>query len=104
MAFSCNGKFIGTGATNHSYGGSASIWDVTTGKERHRFPLEGAHTARLWVAFTPNNKAFLTANFSLPVRMWDVESGKLLHTFGTEIWSAALQSQSGRAQHYRNGR
>jgi WD40 repeat protein len=52
------------------------LWDLETGKELRRF--EG-HTSELrCLAFSPDDRRFLSCGWDKAIRLWDVESGKEL--------------------------
>jgi WD40 repeat protein len=82
VAFSPDGKLALSAGT--SWGGSAGddlprLWDVETGHEIRR--LHGHTDAVLGVAFAPDGERALSASFDGSARLWDVASGRELHSF-----------------------
>ncbi len=82
IAFSPDGK-LGLSAGTR-WGGTAvddfpRLWDVETGQEIRRFL--GHTDAVLGVTFSPDGRRALSASFDRSVRLWDVASGRELHSF-----------------------
>jgi hypothetical protein len=71
VALSRDGKL----AFNSAGDGQVGVWDVVSGKERHRLP----HPARvIRLAVTPDDRFLLTACVDNVVRIWDVAKGNLV--------------------------
>jgi RNA polymerase sigma factor (sigma-70 family) len=77
--------------------GDTSLWDLSTGKERQfatghkgKKPEDGRSTYS--VAFTPDGKRLATGGMDNLAKLWDVASGRLLHTFGRHwTWVETLE-------------
>jgi RNA polymerase sigma factor (sigma-70 family) len=92
--------------------GSASLWDLATGKRRlldthHVAPgakqyagtgVEWQYVATVGVAFAPDGKTLATSGRDGLVKLWDVASGRQLHTLERHYsWPEALAwSRDGR--------
>jgi RNA polymerase sigma factor (sigma-70 family) len=92
--------------------GSASLWDLATGKKRtldtnHVAPgakqyagtnVEWQYVATVGVAFAPDGKTLATSGRDGLVKLWDVASGRQLHTLERHCsWPEALAwSREGR--------
>ncbi len=63
------------------------VWDVATGRERHRFPGFGMYDVR----FSPDGRRLLASNDQDCV-LWDLASGTALRRFRT--WTRALFAMS----------
>ncbi len=76
VAFSPDGKRIATA----SAAGSASVWDVQSGKILHILEGNTGHVYILGfnVAFSPDGKRIVTASIDETTRVWDAESGQEL--------------------------
>jgi WD40 repeat protein len=75
LAFSPDGRRLAGGA---GYG--ARIWDPASGRELHLLtasPVSG-------VAFTPDGATLAAATWNSPVQLWDVETGQVVGTLGSE--------------------
>jgi WD40 repeat protein len=73
MAFSPNGRLLATGGTQ------AKLWDAGTGKLVRSLdagPVKGGLT----VQFSPDGKLLAVGNRNSTTRIFDLESGKVLHT------------------------
>jgi WD40 repeat protein len=71
VTFSPNGKLVASATRSE-----AKVWDVATGQELDRFRGK-LHAEAEAVAFSPDSKTLLTADFDNTLRCWDVETGKL---------------------------
>jgi WD40 repeat protein len=69
--------------------GVVQLWDLATGRERRTFNV--IHNRIVAVAFSPDGRLALTGlelpagreiGFASRVSVWDVETGRLVHTFG----------------------
>jgi WD40 repeat protein len=76
VAFSPDGKLVAAGNER----GTAYLLDSTTGQEKHRVRSYGLIS--ISVAFAPDGKTLATTSRQLgsTVHLWDVASGKELHT------------------------
>ena len=74
VAFLPNGKQIVTG----SFGRTASVWDIASGKELHK--LEG-HTAEVFSVAVSLDGRIATGSWDGSVKLWDAATGALQHTF-----------------------
>ena len=81
--------------------GDTSLWELTTGKER---PLATGHDSKkpghgygtYSAAFLPDGKTLATGGRDNAVKLWDVASGKLLHTLaGHHSWVEMLVAAPG---------
>jgi WD40 repeat protein len=70
-AFAPDGKTIATGPAER--GGGASLWEVVSGKEIHRFK---ASPAIFSVVFSPDGKTLYGGGDDNVVRTWDIASGE----------------------------
>jgi RNA polymerase sigma factor (sigma-70 family) len=74
VAFSDDGKLIAAGGNVHEKKKMAIVWEVETGKVKHKFidPFEGA----VRVAFSPDSKTLATGGHDEgDIRVWDLETG-----------------------------
>ncbi|MGF1581320.1 MAG: hypothetical protein ACFCD0_18305 [Gemmataceae bacterium] len=75
VAFSPNGKMLvsGTGIN------VPSLWDVKTGKLRHRL---NSHNSFVWsVTFSPKGRFAYTASYGGTIKKWNSKTGKLVQTY-----------------------
>ncbi len=104
VAFSPDGRRVismGTGKKSMWAGiqsthidGTIRLWDVATGENIRT--LTGTDTAIMhFVAFSPDGKQLLSAGNVEPLKLWDLESGTLIHTF-KDFTQAAAFSPDGR--------
>src|SRR5207302_5451325 len=82
VAISPDGKLIAGGGSD----GVVYLWDAATGAEVRR--LAGHKREAVSLAFSPKGDV-LAVGDAMTLRLWEVESGKLLHT---------LESPSGRVE------
>ncbi|HVK37060.1 MAG TPA: choice-of-anchor D domain-containing protein [Candidatus Kapabacteria bacterium] len=82
-AFSPDGRRVAAA----SWDGTASIWDVATGRRLQRLvagsnPASGGRASRVYhVEFSADGSRVLTADEGSAVRVWDVASGRPVRTF-----------------------
>ena len=74
VAFSPGGKLIASAGRD----GLVLVWDVDTGKLRHR--LTAHHGAALSVAFGPGGGTLASGGEDMVIRLWDLPSGRSLRT------------------------
>ena len=85
VAFSPDGRTLASG------GGGISLWDVAAGDR-----LQTLHGHKKWVnsvAFSPDGRMLASGGDDTTVRLWDVPTGKHLHTLeetGSRVRSAVL--------------
>ena len=76
--------------------GDTSLWDLATGKERklaseHKNKKSGQGFGTFSVAFTPDGKTLVTGGRDNVTKLWELTSGKLLHTLeGHHSWVETL--------------
>src|SRR5207245_2172400 len=74
--------------------GKAYLWDVETGEMLKT--LEGNFGEIDVVAFTPDSKLGITAGFDSTIRVWDLDSGKLVQRLqGESIITSLAVSPDG---------
>lgn len=74
-----NGKFLATGGGEPSRGGELMIWDVVDGSLIR--VIENSHNDTvLSVRFSPDGKILATAAADRMIKLWEVESGRLIKT------------------------
>jgi WD40 repeat protein len=87
-AFHPNGNWVATSDFNEDYIGKARIWDMTSSKEVKTFD-HGNELVRS-VAFDATGERLLTASHPSGeggyMRLWDTETGKLIHEFAHDQW------------------
>ena len=90
LDFSPDGKQIAAGNED----GTASVWDLATGKEERVLP---GHAGDVFsVAFYPDGRKLLTAGEDGHAILWNVSDGKKLLTIdaGSQIYAAVLSPQA----------
>lgn len=80
LAFSPDGKRLAVGEHVHDQpGGQIYVWDTASGKQERRFM--GHRGGVFAVAFSPNGKMLASSGAKDgKIRLWDVATGKELHT------------------------
>ena len=78
-AFSPDGTRVLTGGDSSTTQGGARLWDARTGKELRAFgtPRETVYS----IAFSPDGKKLVTGENLNTARLWDTETGKVIHEF-----------------------
>ena len=74
-------------------------WDIcvwNTIKKELRLTLKGHTDSIMWTGFSPDDKLIATVSWDKTNRLWDAESGKLVHTFTTtgQNWTGAFSPDS----------
>jgi WD40 repeat protein len=75
VAFSPDGKYVFSCGDN-----AAHVWEVATGKEYKRFQVSATEYVNA-MALSPDGRRLLTGHDDKTVRLWDVASGKQIHSF-----------------------
>jgi WD40 repeat protein len=100
VAVSPDGRLIASGGAPNGFGVREvpiRLWDVASGKERAT--LRG-HTFDVWgLAFAPDGKVLASGGIDGTVRLWEVTTSKLKHTFlgavpegdRAVVWSVAYR-------------
>lgn len=57
------------------------FWDVHSGKQRNTITNVHDHADFTCIAFSPNGKVLASGSENNTLRLWDVNTGRLLHTF-----------------------
>jgi RNA polymerase sigma factor (sigma-70 family) len=78
LAFSPDGKWIASGGGQRDR--VLCLWDAATGQEVRRFTGHGREISNGCLGFSPDGKVLLSGGGDGTVRLWDVVTGKLLHT------------------------
>jgi RNA polymerase sigma factor (sigma-70 family) len=96
LAFSPNGKTLAT-ASGNAEGGELQLWDLTTNKVLRVFnksdgPRENKEPGAWSISFSGDGKKLASAQGSArTAKVWDVETGKELATFGKHsAWVVAV--------------
>jgi WD40 repeat protein len=88
-------KILAAGTAQRSKEKVLCLWDVPTGRELRRLPVQGAVFT---LQFTPDGKQLVTGEDGRKAHLWDVATGRELREFtGTQelIWCSAI-SPSGK--------
>lgn len=90
MAFSPDGRRLALGESEE-----VELFNVEDGELWRRF---GGHTSFVYgIAFSPDGKRMATGEYAPPVRIWDVESGKVItHIQGDQSRGLAFDRDGGR--------
>jgi WD40 repeat protein len=88
IAFSPNGKLLAAASAS---GPTVSLLDVSTGQEVRL--LQGAKEPLGDIAFSPDGKQLASASVDNHLRLWEVESGRLLQTI-TGVYTGTLGNVS----------
>lgn len=76
-----SGYSIALGGTGETHQYAIKVWDSATGNEILTFEGEDAHNERIYkLAITSDDTRFISASADNTLKVWDLESGKLLHT------------------------
>ncbi len=81
-------------AVTGSLDGTARVWDLATGAERHRLPGHDGTTVTA-VAFTRDGSRVVTAGKDYRLRVWRVVDGAALQTFPLDPKALATQLTAG---------
>lgn len=90
VCYSHDGRWLATTSEDRT----VRIWDLTTGRESRRFPIE--RQLKALVAFTPDDQSLLTFDGDT-VRVWNPATGKLKRRQATGIgyaYQSALSADS----------
>ena len=77
VAIAPDGRLAVSGERN----GSVVLWDVETGRPRHRMQLPCAEDAAIRVGFSPDGNVVAAAMSSGPIRCWNAKTGWLVAQF-----------------------
>ncbi|HEV2969931.1 MAG TPA: protein kinase [Pirellulales bacterium] len=101
---SSDGKYVALGGNNKK-DGYVQIFNAETGALVRKLagnpgdPASGHQDDVLSVAFSRNGRRLLTSSYDKTARLWDVESGHVLHTYRGHnwwVWSAAFSADESR--------
>ncbi len=80
VAFSPNGTVLASGSGSDAMVGTIKLWDVASGSLLRTLILEGNNYKVGSIDFSPDGKVLASGSYDDTIRLWDVESGKLLCT------------------------
>lgn len=81
VAFSPNGRFVFTGGENFAF-----LWDAMTGRR-----IRSLGCCAATAVFSADGRLLLIGNHFLPARLWDVDSGQIIRSFGVRSsWSGPV--------------
>lgn len=77
-------------------GNGILIWDVATGKLKHKLTLGPPGKLLSSATFTADSNTLLTAGMGLSIQLTDIRTGKSLLKCGSPTWSRAVISADGK--------
>lgn len=77
VAFSPDGRYLLTAGSTDL----AIIWDISTGKEIQRFTADWTTFGGIRSGIFSSDSKFLLVGVDVGARLWDVQTGKLVHDF-----------------------
>jgi len=93
VAFTSDSRFVLSSGDSHIH-----KWDLTSGKEAPRI-FDGQHSGRIpAMALSPDGRRLATGGDDRTIKLWDVATGKMLHSFTghTDTVLCVAFSQDGR--------
>ncbi len=93
LALSPDGKLLAGVGNTRPKQDSIALWDIATGKQVRELPFEGVQDSVSDLAFSADGKLLVSGGVSI-LRLFDVDKGKQLRTFGEgeRINSVAISS------------
>ena len=79
IAFSPNGNFLAAASGVTGLRGEAVLWNLKTGR-RARIFSEGHRDTLYGISFSPDGATLATAGYDRLIKLWDIQTGKLLRT------------------------
>lgn len=84
-----------------STGRSVLVWDVASGNELHKLPIDSGGLIAAMTALSPDNKYLAAPNggeqfFPTNIVLWDLANGKKVHEISCDGYSAAVFSPDGK--------